>query len=92
VKCPGCDKNHLVADNLKWFEDKPISIVDIMKAQGEEVITGVVNQSSESITAETLATNQDVAKIMDEVIHIEGMSEEDVVGRLSHKCTSTCSH
>jgi len=26
VRCDGCNNNHLVADNLKWFEDKPINI------------------------------------------------------------------
>jgi hypothetical protein len=43
VKCPGCEKNHLVADNLKWFEDAPVNIETIMARQGEGVFTGTVD-------------------------------------------------
>jgi hypothetical protein len=42
VKCPGCNKNHLVADNLKWFEDEPVNIEKIMERKGESVTTGEV--------------------------------------------------
>lgn len=34
VRCPGCDSNHLVADNLGWFGDKSFNI---------EQLTGVRN-------------------------------------------------
>jgi hypothetical protein len=40
VKCPGCSKNHLVADNLKWFEDQPVNVETMLKARGESVTTG----------------------------------------------------
>jgi protein import protein ZIM17 len=43
VKCPGCEQNHLVADNLKWFEDAPVNIETIMARQGEGVFTGTVD-------------------------------------------------
>lgn len=46
VKCPGCEKNHLVADNLKWFEDKPVNIESIMKEKGESVFTGLVQDDA----------------------------------------------
>ena len=114
VKCTGCDKNHLVADNLKWFDDEPISIVDIMRAQGEDVLTGVVNESWKlgssdqsvpvskkspgPLTVEDISSNPDLAKMMDEVLHIEGMSSDEVVDRLGaknggdHACDDTCTH
>ncbi len=37
VRCEGCDNLHLIADNLKWFEDKPTNIEDYMKIQNKEV-------------------------------------------------------
>ena len=26
IRCDGCEKLHLIADNLGWFEDKPVNI------------------------------------------------------------------
>lgn len=37
VKCPKCNNRHLIADHLKIFNDKHITIQDIMKAKGETV-------------------------------------------------------
>lgn len=37
VKCSGCQNNHLVADNLKWFRDNKVNIEDILREKGEEV-------------------------------------------------------
>ena len=72
VKCPGCEKNHLVADNLKWFDDHPITIEDIMKAQGEKIVKGTCQDS----------TDQSVDSLED-VVHIEGMTESDIRSRLA---------
>ena len=71
VKCPGCEKNHLVADNLKWFDDHPITIEDIMKAQGEKIVKGTCQDS----------TDKSVDSLED-VVHIEGMTESDIRSRL----------
>lgn len=37
VKCNGCQNNHLIADNLKWFKDDNTNIEDILKQKGETV-------------------------------------------------------
>lgn len=37
VRCDGCQKLHLFADHLGWFEDKRITIEDIMAEKGEKV-------------------------------------------------------
>lgn len=37
VTCDECKNRHLIADNLKWFDDKAQNIEDIMREKGEEV-------------------------------------------------------
>jgi len=37
VRCPSCKNNHLIADQLGWFDDNPQTIETIMKEKGEEV-------------------------------------------------------
>lgn len=38
VRCPKCDNLHLIADNLRWFDDHPQTIETIMREKGEEVV------------------------------------------------------
>ena len=35
VRCPGCDKFHLVADHLGWFGDRGFNIEKLAQEQGE---------------------------------------------------------
>lgn len=37
VKCPGCNNNHLIADNLEWFYNDNRNIEDILAEKGESV-------------------------------------------------------
>ena len=60
VKCPGCGKQHLVADNLKWFEDKPVNVEDLVRRNGELAVTGDlvhVDGQEEANEEEQLAEN-----------------------------------
>ena len=76
VKCPGCEKNHLVADNLKWFDDNPITIEDIMKAQGETVVKGTCNHAA--------GQHPDVSSTsLEDIVHIEGADQADILNRIS---------
>lgn len=38
IRCEGCDKIHLIADNLGWFEDKPVNIEELMKRKNKKMI------------------------------------------------------
>ncbi len=35
IRCESCDSNHLISDNLGWFEDDPVNIEQIMERQGK---------------------------------------------------------
>ena len=37
VRCEGCEKQHLIADNLGWFHDGGKNIEQIMQEKGEGV-------------------------------------------------------
>jgi len=37
VVCEKCDNNHLIADNLGWFRDKPVNIESLAEEKGDSV-------------------------------------------------------
>jgi mitochondrial protein import protein ZIM17 len=37
VRCPGCEKLHLIADRLGWFDDESTDVESILAAKGEKV-------------------------------------------------------
>ena len=37
MRCEGCQNLHLVADNLKWFDEKSSNIEELMEVKGQEV-------------------------------------------------------
>ncbi|KAF3906031.1 hypothetical protein ABW21_db0206108 [Orbilia brochopaga] len=41
ILCPGCNVQHLIADHLKIFRDKPTTIEDILREKGESVRKGI---------------------------------------------------
>ena len=41
LRCEGCDKLHLIADNLGWFRDESVNIEQIMAEKGETVNTNI---------------------------------------------------
>merc|ERR1711928_182473 len=38
VQCDGCEKYHLIADNLGWFSDTRVNIEDIIAEKGGNVV------------------------------------------------------
>ncbi|KIK62013.1 hypothetical protein GYMLUDRAFT_561679 [Collybiopsis luxurians FD-317 M1] len=50
VECPGCHNRHLIADHLGWFkesteEGKLKTVEDLLRARGEKVRRGHIDQS-----------------------------------------------
>ncbi|KAK6432286.1 hypothetical protein LTR95_011547 [Oleoguttula sp. CCFEE 5521] len=42
VTCPGCKNRHLIADHMKIFSDKKITLEDIMREKGEYITKGAL--------------------------------------------------
>lgn len=49
IQCPGCKNRHLIADNLKIFEDKNVNLEQILAARGESVATTTDDLAFEDI-------------------------------------------
>lgn len=37
IRCPSCENNHLIADNLGWFKDDPVNVETMAKEKGQKV-------------------------------------------------------
>ncbi len=53
IRCPGCDKLHLIADHLGFFEDKSVNIEELMRRNGETV-QRVIDRNVFELTEEAL--------------------------------------
>eukprot|EP00921_Rhytidocystis_pertsovi_P020645 GHVQ01032943.1.p1 GENE.GHVQ01032943.1~~GHVQ01032943.1.p1 ORF type:complete len:120 (-),score=7.61 GHVQ01032943.1:730-1089(-) len=53
IRCPGCDKLHLVADRLGWYSDKSCSIEDIMAEKGQSVIKRLADAKLVDVEGQT---------------------------------------
>ena len=38
IRCDGCDKLHLIADNLGWFRDEKVNIEDLARETGQQFL------------------------------------------------------
>lgn len=45
VRCPGCNKQHLIADNLGWFGDN-FRVADLANEKGERVMHVSLDQAT----------------------------------------------
>ena len=50
VRCDCCEKLHLIADNLGWFDDDTVNVETIMAERGEEVQRGVTEDGTVEFT------------------------------------------
>ena len=50
IQCPGCQKRHLVADNLGWFKHfKGRNVEDYLKLKNEQIIGGDIELTERDI-------------------------------------------
>ena len=57
VRCPGCNKLHLVADNLGWFRDEKVNIEDLAREAGETPL--VLGGTAARALLQTIGANPD---------------------------------
>lgn len=62
VRCEGCDKIHLMADNLGWFEDKPVNIEELMKRKNKKIIKVSENAEIANIFAKFMQNKNIIQK------------------------------
>lgn len=60
IRCEGCDKLHLIADNLAWFEDKPVNVEDLMARKGKTMIKISDNPEIASIFSQFMQNKKKV--------------------------------
>jgi len=65
VRCPGCEKLHLISDQLGWFGDGPQNIQQILAEKGELVQTDTISVEGFEHSAGHLAEHEDVPSNID---------------------------
>lgn len=70
IQCPGCKNRHLIADHLKIFSDKRITLEDIMATKGEEITKKTINpnQLNEALENTDLEWEEMPKALSDKVI------------------------
>lgn len=68
IRCDGCKSDHLIADNLGWFDDsKALRIENIMQAKGQPVIhASVSNDQMANMDESTRQRIEEMVKIAHE--------------------------
>lgn len=74
IQCPECKVRHLIADHLKIFDDKRVTIQDLLAAKGETVSTSLADLEFKDIPESLKGTLGRYAK--------DGPYEEDPDGGL----------
>ncbi|GIL84155.1 hypothetical protein Vretimale_11125 [Volvox reticuliferus] len=52
VRCPGCQKLHLIADHLCWFGEEPFMLHEFLAGQGKNVIRVTVDERPDTTTSQ----------------------------------------
>lgn len=76
IECPGCKNRHLIADNLKIFDDNKINLEDILRAKGESVATSTADLAFEDIPESLRSSIGHHAKDAPEANYKENTSTE----------------
>lgn len=59
VRCEGCDKIHLMADNLGWFEDKPVNVEELMRRKNKPMLKVTNNVEIANILSKFLQKREE---------------------------------
>lgn len=54
IQCPGCKARHLIADHLRIFSDKSITLEDILATKGEGLTKGTIDLPTEDLEWEEM--------------------------------------
>lgn len=70
LRCDVCKSLHLIADNLGWFDDNKITIEDIMKEKGQQVVRIDANDGIDTLSPQAIDSLKDVVSTVRLYIYI----------------------